>query len=452
MKKFYFVLAMVAVAVASCQKDVVYHDTPEQNQSVELAYSNTRSYDEALEIAEGALKLLDGDDTRSTTKRVIKRGEGQTVMRPVTRGGEVNDEPIMYVFNNEDNQGFTIVAADRSQQPIIAVTEYGSYTYGEPTGVEPFDLLMEDMVTTLSVLPEEPMAIIVTKENYVERVKYGPLTNVQWGTDTIYGAMYPDGIAYDEAAAIAQALMCSLSDGSYVVTNPNDVLYGQTIALDVATMSNHMRNDIHGVGANVCTSDVHDMIARLYLEIGYRLSEGTNISLTNKLSSFQLSKVHSVLDGFGVTVGNIQSHDEYHMHALANPIIVIRPDFNISVFRGVLNGLLSKNTLTWISVGYCFYRYDEVVSTLNYLINPNHPDPYGYTETERTQKYDAMYYMNWGYDGYSNGWFAAGCFDMSQRITDGISTPLGGWTPELNYNYVNVQMFEIHNPYGSIIY
>mgnify|MGYP002512367603 FL=1 len=165
MKKFYLLLATVAVAATSCQKDVVYNDTPQQNQSIELVNSNTRSYEEALAIAEDAITLLEGDDTRSTTKRVIKRNEGQTVMRPVTRGSEMSEEPIMYVFNNEDNQGFTVVAADRSQQPLIAVTEYGNYTYGEPTGVEPFDLLMEDVANTLVVVPEIPSIIKEEIEN-----------------------------------------------------------------------------------------------------------------------------------------------------------------------------------------------------------------------------------------------------------------------------------------------
>ena len=138
MKKLFVSLAVVAVAVTSCQKDVVYNDMPEQNQSVELPNSNTRSYDEALAIAEDALKLLEGDETRSTTKRVIKRNEGQTVLRPVTRGGEENEEPIMYVFNNEDNMGFTVVAANKTVDPLIAVTEQGNYTYGNSSGVEPF--------------------------------------------------------------------------------------------------------------------------------------------------------------------------------------------------------------------------------------------------------------------------------------------------------------------------
>ena len=67
MKKLFVSLSVVAVAVTSCQKDVVYNDMPEQNQSVELSHSNTRSYEEALAVAEDALKLLEGDETRSTT-------------------------------------------------------------------------------------------------------------------------------------------------------------------------------------------------------------------------------------------------------------------------------------------------------------------------------------------------------------------------------------------------
>ena len=116
MKRLLLSLAVVVVAAASCQKDFVYNDILKEKDGVEL--TATRSYDEALKIAEDALSLLDGVETRSGKERVIKRTEGQTVMRPVTRGSETTEEPIMYVFNNENDEGFTIVAADRSQQQI----------------------------------------------------------------------------------------------------------------------------------------------------------------------------------------------------------------------------------------------------------------------------------------------------------------------------------------------
>ena len=39
----------------------------------------------------------------------------------------------MYVFNFENNDGFSVIAANRAVDPVLAVAEKGNYTYGEPT-------------------------------------------------------------------------------------------------------------------------------------------------------------------------------------------------------------------------------------------------------------------------------------------------------------------------------
>lgn len=450
MRKFYYFVAVVAVVITSCQQEVVYHGRPsEEGCDVSVGNIKTRTYDEAFAIAEDALKLLDGEDTRSAKKRVIKRDEGQVVMRPVTRGSETSEEPIMYVFNNEDNLGFTIVAADRSVDPVIAVTEYGNYTYGEPTGVEPFDILMDDVTISLMSFEDEPYAIIKRVENQRQLRKYGPQTTVQWGTGTIYGSLYPDGIAYDEAAAIAQILLATpYTDTTYTITNPNDELYGQTMPINKSLMATHLRHDYHGSPLNPCTQDIHDQIARLYLEIGYRLSNGTSISLSNKTASFSFSKVHEVLESFGADLGPIRINGDY-LHPVATN--VQNYDRDVFVFKGVLDQPSSKQSLTWVAVGYYLYSYDDVELTLNYLIDPNSPDPYGYTETSRVVRYGSMDYMNWGYDGYSNGWFKTGCYDMSQRQNDVDHVGLGGILPTLSYRYVNINWFEVNCPfYGQI--
>lgn len=438
MRKMYLLLAVVAVAVTSCQKEVVCNDMPQQNQSIELADSNTRSYDEALAIAEDALTLLESDETRSTTKRVIKRNEGQTVMRPVTRGSETQEEPIMYVFNNENNQGFTIVAADRSQQPLIAVTEYGNYTYGEPTGVEPFDLLMEDMAMSLVILPEEPLAIKEEIENKNHK-QYGPLATVQWGTGTIYGAMYPDGKAFDEAAAIAQALICVCSDFEYTITNPNDPLYGQTVSLNKDDLVKHIRYD-HPFSLMTCNDNIHSQISRLYYEIGYRLSVGTAISMSNKVSSFPMTRVKAVFDSFYPVSTSIYSFngDPITPRWYAN-FKQYRED--VFIFKGLANTALPDSSVAhvWLATGFDDYSYDKVEYTLNKFVDPFHPDPYGYTETNRVTKHDYMLYMNWGFDGISNGWFHSGCFDMSQRIENG--PVLGGYTEKYEYNFMDIEIF-----------
>ena len=167
MQKICIFALTLAMVVVSCQKEVAIDGNSVEPTTADATQSVTRSYDEALAIAEDALKLLEGDDTRSAKQRSIKRDEGQIVYRPTTRGTEAEAEPIMYVFNNENNEGFTVVAANRSIYPLIAVVESGNYTYGEPTGVEPFDLLMEDVTNTLSILPEEDLAIKHDRENEV---------------------------------------------------------------------------------------------------------------------------------------------------------------------------------------------------------------------------------------------------------------------------------------------
>ncbi|MBO7314381.1 MAG: Spi family protease inhibitor [Alistipes sp.] len=441
MKRLLLSLAVVVVATASCQKDFVYNDRPKEKDGVEL--TDTRSYDEALKIAEDALSLLDGVETRSGKKRVIKRAEGQTVMRPVTRGSETTEEPIMYVFNNENDEGFTVVAANRSQQPLIAVTEQGNYTYGEPTGVEPFDLLMEDVAKSLSILPGEPLAIKFERENE-SHDPYGPLCDTQWGTGTIYGSLYPDGKAYDEAAAIAQAILCNRTTIEYTVTNPNDPQFGQDIMLNISDLKKHKRYDHLNMIMIPCNENIHNQIAKLYLEIGYRLSKGTTISLSNKLVPFSFAKTREVLAGFTFQPQNIVLFNS----GVITPWLFTSGNDSqyrqdVFVFKGSSNGNLPDNTNshTWIASGFDHYTYDIVEYTLNKVLNPSHPNPYGYTETDRQNMEEFMLYINWGFDGISNGWFYSGCFDMSQRIEDDLI--IGGDTDEYDYNFSSIQYFII---------
>lgn len=440
MKKLYLLLAFMAIVAVSCQKELVDNSFDEVSTTTEVVADNIRSYDEALAIAEEALLLLEDDSTRATSSRKIKRNEGQVVMSPATRSGETSEQPIMYIFNNENNEGFTIIAASKDEPSIIAVTDQGNYTYGVPTGVEPFDLLMEDVANSLIVIPGENNLYKREIENELHR-EYGPTSPIKWGLGSIYGAYYPDGKAYDEAAAIAQAIMSVYTDFSYVITNPNSPLYGQTLNLDKSSMLVHLKDcsNIH----SSCNNTIHDQISTLYLEIGYRLSNGTTISLQNKTRPFSITKTKEVLASFGALLGDVEFYDN-------GPIV---PRFyavfaeyreDIFIFRGTLDSdedlIEGGYAHTWLANGFDDYSYDIVEYTKNSLINPSHPDPNGYTETNRESKQDFMLYMNWGYDGIGNGWFHSGCFDMSQRIDDG-GISLGGNTTTYDYNFTDIAFF-----------
>ena len=442
MKKLFTLMVVVVAVATACQKDVTMNNISNDKESVEL--SATRSYDEALKIAEDALTLLDGDDTRATKRRVIKRTEGQTVMRSVTRGSEAAEEPIMYIFNNENDEGFTIVAANRSVDPVIAVTEKGNYTYGEPTGVEPFDLLMEDVAISLAFIPDVPMAIMDVEEN-IKDYETLPTYYIEWGTEGVYGSMFPDNVAHVEGAAIAQTLMNVACDSSYQISIPGNPQYGTSVNMNKAFMAIHRRNDhVLAPGYGCDTVAVHNQIATLYREIGQRLISGTSVSITNKRRPFDITKIKTILDGFGCEVGSITSHSDTPMVPMYN---AAADDYYADTF--VIQGSsLSDEPMpnqtyqhTWIASRSRVHRYDKVTYGLNQFYNPSAADPNGYTELAREVKYNYMFYFNWGFDGISNGWFNRDCFDMSQRV--GEYNSLIDIQEVYDYNFDEINYFMV---------
>ena len=448
------ILSLIAMVAISCQSDFV--DVPQvnlPNKEVE-AQKFVRSYEDALKIAEEAVLMIDEIDTRSSQPRRIMRDNGQVVCKPVTRSGETSEEPIMYIFNNEDNAGFTIVAADASHPSLIAVTESGNYTYGEPTGAEPFDLLMEDVANTLAVVwPIDPFGVKEEIENELHK-DFGPLKPIQWGVGNIYGSLYPDGVAYDEAAAIAQTIMCNqIANYSYEVTNPNSPKYGQIIAVDKTLLGRHLRYDHPNFSIPGCTNDIHNQIAELYLEIGYRLSSNTSISLSNKIAAFSIDKVRSVANDMGMNVGSVTS---FTGSAISPRYYALFKQYykDTFVFRGTVDNTISlpngSAAHCWISTGFDDYSYDKVKYKLNKLIDASHPDPNGYTEISRERVHDYMLYLNWGFDGISNGWFHSGCFDMSAAVErDDIVSVID--TPSTySYNFANISFFsQLAPPIGQ---
>ena len=418
MKKIILTLAVVAVAAASCQKDFVYNDNVKEKESVEI--TATRSYDEALKIAEDALSLIDGVETRSGKKRVIKRAEGQTVLRPVTRGSETAEEPIMYVFNNENDEGFTVVAANRSQQPLIAVTEQGNYTYGEPTGVEPFDLLMEDVATTLSFnppfIPTPDIPLIPKPGLYVDTVdkfvRVNPLLTTKWGQHGIYNALCynqqsqkcPAGCV---ATALAQILAFHKHPSQIQVTFDGDY-YGDTIYLDWTKILKHTHNNcVH----TECAS-VHNNISILFREIGERVDmdydpeEGSGTTDAEALDFLRAIGFTSakLTDGMSYALTKIQLQD-------GNPVYMSGSRYDAETNKYIGHA--------WVADGV----HDREYGTKTYVSNPNYdpsiiynnPEP-EYILAEWDIVTERMLHFNWGFDGDCNGWFATDNICMKDGV------------------------------------
>lgn len=408
MRKIYLFLLLVAVASVACNKD--YTDLEPQCEK-STQDTRIRTYDEAFETAELAMAMIFDNDTRSSNGRKIMKDAGQCVTRPITRGDNTTEEPIMYIFNNENNEGFTVIAADKTQSPFIAVVEQGNYTYGEPTGVEPFDEYMEsaveNLVETSSIIPPTGPVLPTPREYnifYNDLREKEPLLTTKWGQHGIYNDYCIDEASDSEVAAgcvmtaIAQVMAYHRFPSSITTTYPSNLPYGggQTINLNWDAILAHEQ----GHSTYASCNDYHYQISALFREIGHRAGCTYQI-IGNKVDlSATIDDAISVLRSFGYETSDAITPNTSNIYgSLDNNRPVWMRGYDTSIRQGH----------AWVVDGYYDYKYG--VETYTYggvnLIppSPNPQVPAGYVLTESTVVHTKLLHINWGWDGSYNGWF-----------------------------------------------
>lgn len=132
MKKVYYAL-FAALTLASCSSEEVFETAENKTEiATGLSISETRSYEEAMAIAQEAISMIEnnGKMTRSEeAHRSINTTNGVKVYcQNTTRanGSDANDT-LLYVVNFNDNKGFAVVSAKRATEGLLAVIEEGYY-------------------------------------------------------------------------------------------------------------------------------------------------------------------------------------------------------------------------------------------------------------------------------------------------------------------------------------
>ena len=450
MRKFYYFMAVVAVVITSCQQEVVYHGRPSEEECDVLVENiKTRTYDEALVIAEDALKLLDGEDTRSAKKRVIKRDEGQVVMRPVTRGSETSEEPIMYVFNNEDNLGFTIVAADKANDPIIAVTEKGSYTYGEPTEVAAFDSYMsgvaERLMTPITpVFPDEPITpstTIIADTIRHEITRVGPLLTTKWGQGGVYAIETRVDRAGCGPISMAQLMAFHRYPTTVELTymTPHTML---TLNWDDIVRHTIGEGEHSGIFAWNYTCDCgcdYMSMAKFIREIGTRANINYSFTMNGLDITVTLDEVKSVLSQMGYHVREFAPFFDFETYVsemladlnASRPVLIMGQDANI------------EEGHIWVVDGYHYVDSEIDYYMKNPYYNPSlggNQQEYEYAYTI-TEQYEVVHY-NWGWNGMCDGWYNINFFaaDEAFRYDD----PNAYNSVDVNFKYDIELLYEIY--------
>lgn len=457
MRKFYL-LALMAMVAISCHREVEVIDpmpSPSEDVTAEITPLNVRTYDEALAIAEDALKMVDGDDTRSANKRRIMRNSGQVVSLPVTRGGEdVGEQPIMYVFNNENNEGFTIVAAEKSRQPLIAVTESGNYTYGEPTDVDAFDAYIDGVVERMVVTPGTPITPIPpippTPAYITDTVRYdytsvGPLLSTKWGQSGIYAREIPLGRAGCVPIAIAQVMAYHRYPYTLELTYKTP---STTISLNWTNILKHVSGNGYLSGLYCCDCGCdYDALSKMIKEIGVRAGIdyslppiGGDVSVSAGIED-AIRVLHQM--GYSATefvpIFDIQTYMSDLLSDLQDGRPALLAGHDSSVDEGHM----------WVADGYKYmdYEIDFYRENPNYnpiIFNGEPQYVYEYTITAHNE----WVHLNWGWNGMCNGWF-----DLDYYATDNADVyddPNVNNNHDYNFRYNIELIYEIYPEFNIV--
>lgn len=416
-------IAATLLNIVSCSSDA---PVPMPNSEVEeSATSWCRSENEAVAIAADAISMLD-DQTAS--RSAIRRVDSSNVrlMRSIAKGRSAIDS-LYYVVNFADSAGFAVVAAPRSCEPLLAVTESGSYDPDLGTDNPGLELFMDaaavyaanhpPMLPIDSLRPVFPCGgelMYKIIRDTIANVKIAPRIKVRWGQEGVYGKYCPNGVSGCSNTAAAMCMTYFRYPGVLNLTYPERSSNSVTL--------NWSNINMHSVGNyDVCGTETHNSISALLRELGHRAHStyyDTEETATNN------DNLISALKQIGYSIGDIKDYSAYWIDKALDEDALI---FTSGSVKGAKSGHL------WVIDGVnCLKVHVKEATRENELSDWVVVNDHGVTETHYN-------HINWGWDGMNNGYFNDGVFNTANAISYDI-TYGNIWTD--NYT-TNLKVFTI---------
>lgn len=399
-------LISLLLAATSCCKDNL-SSQEESPMRLQKGESITRTKENALNIALKAQEEFFGATTRSKTgNNAIKTDQILVKTRPSTRAA-CSLDTLYYIVNFTGDSGFAIVAANKNEEPLIAITEKGSFS-GDYTGVYGFDLYMEETenrlaesaATTPQQGPDEMVTIICDTVSII-REEMPAMINISWHQEapfnwecpTIFGIATLAGCP---AIAVAQAMAYYQYPKELQLTyigHPVD-----QVTLSWSNMINH--TEPHS-NCQYCYQNAY-----LIREIGEKLNIHYGIELSG---IYSLETIKENISLFGYTC------DEYVPYEIDKVLQSLKNNHPVIVV-GYSEG---NGGHMWNIFGYKSYYRHINYYTKNGTFRPREA---GYSISEI--KY---LYMNYGSRDLYNGYYIS----YHREIDSGIKVYDGGTTDKV---------------------
>ena len=444
MKKIFLILSVVAGFIA-CTSDGLREGAVQEDKPLTQQYDpNRRSFAEAVEIAQNSIKMLDEDKAMTRGVAPVRRlnlKDGVKAFRKAgTRASEASsdNDTLIYVFNFEDNQGFSIVSASRHAEGLIAVVEEGSYDPDVPMGNPGFDTYMnmakayvaykdkegseKETLLTKATTRQNPMFKPVYDTIYYQNI--APKVQVKWGQQYTMGQYCPNCICGCTNTAAAQVMSYyQYPYGRTLTFAEKDVTY---TAFSWSYMCARTYAD------KTSNWDTYDkQIGRLARQLGEDsgstyYTDGTGISTG-------FSAIRNAMISWGYSAGSISSYNYSNSDAgyplgnllAANKLIIMRGDNSDDEGHAwVIDGCKYVKALNRMMVSYdggiTWSIYQELGT---YRTCHNH--------------------INWGWNGKGNGYFYSWILDAFNSISyDPNYYPFYNYGQNYSF-YSNVHYFAV---------
>ena len=422
----------LAIMVASCSNQELIDSDFQQPTSQQTG--NIRSYEEALQIAQASIQMVDGQaKTRAASSRRISLSDSKVCLGGGITRSEAENDTLMYVFNFEDNQGFAIISANKNTEALIAITEKGHYDPTVRDQNDGFNLFMDLAKIYLENNRQagDPGGggldpILEFKDSIVPFSGYvGPFVEVKWGQSYPEGFFCPNGSSGCAITATAQVmsyfeyptgipLTYSGADQSYQALNWSNI--------KVHSISNHPQYIL-------CNADeaTHKAIGRLCRQLG----ELSNSSYDPDGTGTGSNDIKQTLNTLGYTTTN---WTDYSSSVVTGSINNLRPVLIFGYRLNNDNGNQGQIGHMWVIDGYYYSGYESFIW--------NRPYPgFEWQLVEHTVHTDYYHHYNWGFSGNNNGYYTAGVFNVaSVWMADGTINPA---LSNRNYN-INVHTISVY--------
>lgn len=251
------VIALMTVVVFAACSDNAEDSLPVPAQEEE-AVINDNPYAVTIDEAEKILEQFLANENEQVTKgggvahqrRIKSRyttGGNKSVTRSANGEETTTEEPVLHIFNFENNEGFAVMGGDRRGAPMLALTESGELTSGMTTDnlgmlfalanakAAYVQMIIEAGSDTIAFSNGTVTTVVVKDSIMVNRNGQCP---VNWGQGNPYNIYCPTGCPTGcVATAVAQLMAIHKYPSSYVAyTFDWDAMIASPDCNDVAVL------------------------------------------------------------------------------------------------------------------------------------------------------------------------------------------------------------------------